>query len=152
MPTSVIVNSSPKVKVEIGTEPFLNNIFWIRLYAAVSENYFNVTANSGADPWGGGGSSDWDQLQMILTYCGISTPAQSFLAANSKEEVMKAIVKWITEKFIPAIIKAINDLLGKGTVSVTSGGNYKLPEEVLTDVLKSVKFTINADGSVSGSV
>jgi len=148
----VIIPSNPPIKVEMISELFLQNQFFIRGYTGNSVGGFDATANAGTNPWKAG-LNDWNQLAEVLTYSGVPgmTPAtaKDYLAANSKEVVMQAIAKWIREVLIPAILKMVNDLLGKQTAPAAA--KFTNPTEVMDAALQGIKFTVNADGSVSAS-
>jgi len=150
----VIVNSNPPVKVALVGESFLNGQFFIRGYVGNNVGGFDSEANTGTNPWKSG-LNDWNQLAEVLSYSGVPgidpATAKTYLANNSKEVVMQAITKWIRDVLIPAIVKMINDLIGKDTAA-PGVQKFSTPLEVMESALKSIHFTVNPDGSVSGSI
>jgi hypothetical protein len=152
--TFIVINSTPKIKVEVVTEPALSNTMFVRIYVANSAGDFGLTANDGINPWVTWGSN-WDQLEEMLRYSGTAATGNTsvWLQGATKEQAMNAVIKWIREKFLPALVACLNKLLGKTPAPpVDPSVPYKKPEELLLDALKKTTFTINADGSVSANI
>lgn len=151
MGIELVLPTSPK----IGLEVFRADIFGSP--EAVYARIYTTDAAGNMDNVGDyalkveAGSKDTDQLKAILAYCGIVADPVEWLAKTNKEDAVKAITKWVREKFIPALTAAVNKFI---TGNATSPAvPYKTVEEMIQDVVVAkIVWNVSADGSVNASI
>lgn len=94
------------------------------------------------------------QLAEILASLGQPTlDGQLWLQTTSKEEVLRVLMPWI-RNFVAILVARINKVLGKTetTGPTPSVEYYDGPVDLFIDIVKRIKFTVNPNGSVSGSI
>lgn len=104
-----------------------------------------------------GASDQWMQLRNVLLRSGFDSSdayARTWLATTPKDQAREAVMPWILN-FIARIVAKINALLDKDPPAEIPSGStefYESPLDLFTDIVKRIKWTVNADGSISGSL
>ncbi len=149
MTIHVVINSTPKIGLELVSNDLLSGIMNVRVYVAGPSGDFPTVASDQATIFNTG-QGPYPQLGEALTYCGITDSPLNWMGTVTKGQAVQALAKWIREVMIPAIVAAIHRVLG-ATAPPTATGNYTDPKDLFTDALKAIKWTVAADGSVSGT-
>lgn len=76
----------------------------------------------------------------------------AWIAVTPRAQVKQLLLKWVREKLIPALTAFINSAIGGTQPTPTVGDVYSGPLSIFEDIVRSITFTVGADGKVSGSI
>lgn len=155
--STVLTITTPNIGLEPYSQEVLSGIMFVSAYLKGADGNFPAAAAGTIPNLFTASQDDWTQFAEILAYSGHTPPSfQGYLQTTSKAQVITDITKWIREVLLPKLVALINGLLttvhGQTAPPVTTTGNYVNPIDVLTDAVKAIKFTLNADGTVSATI
>jgi hypothetical protein len=155
MTVVAVVPTTPRIQINLDSVGVLSGIFdvYISKENAVGANTYTRTASL-MNSLFNSGSSDWDQIAEILKYSGINPPSyEGWLNDTPKDVALKAVIKWIREVLIPKLAALINgNVATAGTTAPVSTTPFANTTQFMEAIVGSIKWSVGADGKVTGTV